>query len=125
MSSAEEFGKSAADFHAERDVFFMRQSANKKLLAPRITAVTSAKAASEEEERLPESTPKVDVSETVNAVMEALNTVGEDAKKHLTEEDKKFIKNTCLSDDSQGESSNLAFFIIIALIIGVLIGKKM
>lgn len=124
MSSKEENKKNSADFSAERNEFFMRQSVGKKLNPPRIQPTTSAKASNEvvDTEQTVNTEVEVDAEQTVKAVMEALVTVGDDASKHLSNEDKKFIKTVCLKEDS--DYTNIIYAIII-LLVGFTIGKSM
>jgi hypothetical protein len=124
MSSKEENKKNSADFYAERNEFFMRQSVGKKLNPPRIQPTTSAKASNEvvETEQTVDTNLEVDAEQTVKAVMEALVTVGDDASKHLSSEDKKFIKTVCLKEDSN--YTNVMYALII-LLIGFAVGKVM
>ena len=124
MSSKEENKKNSADFSAERNEFFMRQSVGKKLNPPRIQPTTSAKASNEvvEADQAVETNVEVDTEQTVKAVMEALVTVGDDASKHLSKKDKKFIKKVCLKEES--DYTNIMYALII-LLIGFAIGKTM
>ena len=124
MSSKEENKKNSADFSAERNEFFMRQSVGKKLNPPRIQPTTSAKASNEvvETEQTVDTNVEVDAEQTVKAVMEALVTVGDDASKHLSSEDKKFIKTVCLKEDSTYTN---VMYVLIILLIGFAVGKTM
>ena len=91
-------------------------SVGKKLNPPRIQPTTSAKASNEvvETEQTVDTNVEVDAEQTVKAVMEALVTVGDDASKHLSSEDKKFIKTVCLKEDSP--YTNVMYVLIILLI---------
>lgn len=124
MSSKEENKKNSADFSAERNEFFMRQSASKKINPPRIQPTTSAKASNEvvETEQSVDTNVEVDAEQTVKAVMEALATVGDDASKHLSNKDKKFIKTVCLKEDSNYTD---IMYIIVLILIGFAVGKVM
>tara|TARA_B100001989_G_C24489217_1_gene438616 strand:- start:86 stop:463 length:378 start_codon:yes stop_codon:yes gene_type:complete len=124
MSSKEENKKNSADFSAERNEFFMRQSVGKKLNPPRIQPTTSAKASNEVVETEPtvDTNVEVDAEQTIKAVMEALVTVGDDASKHLSSEDKKFIKTVCLKEDSTYTN---VMYVLIILLIGFAVGKTM
>ena len=101
MSSKEENKKNSADFATERNLYLTRQSNSNKLIPPRIQPMTSAKASEEvpENNSADSSEVEVDSKSTVKAVMEALVTVGDDASKHLSTEDKKYIKEKCLKEE--------------------------
>jgi hypothetical protein len=103
MTAGEDNRKNSADFSAQRNEFFMRQSSNNKMIPPRVIPLTSAKAVADEETKseVPEE-PKVvvDNEATMKAVVEALHVVGEDVAAHLSESDKKFIKEVCLKEET-------------------------
>ena len=73
------------------------------MIPPRVIPLTSAKAVADEETKseVPEE-PKVvvDNEATMKAVVEALHVVGEDVAAHLSESDKKFIKEVCLKEET-------------------------
>ena len=104
MTAGEDNRKNSADFSAQRNEFFMKQSSNNKMIPPRVFPSTSAKAVSADEEtksEVPEeSKVVVDNEATMKAVVEALHVVGEDVAAHLSESDKKFIKEVCLKEET-------------------------
>tara|TARA_B100000214_G_C23972990_1_gene631167 strand:- start:3854 stop:4240 length:387 start_codon:yes stop_codon:yes gene_type:complete len=122
MTSKEENKKNAADFYSERSEYFMKQSMQNKLNPPRIQPMTSAKAANEvpETEEVVETKVDVDAEQTVKAVMEALVTVGDDASKHLSAEDKKFISKVCLKEDNEYMT---IVYIVMILLAGYMVGS--
>jgi hypothetical protein len=125
-NSKEENKKSSADFSAERNDYYRLQHSTKKMIQPRIEPTTSAKA-SEEVEMNDEDVETVatkveaDNEQTVIAVMEALTTVGEEASKHLSASDKKYIKKVCL----QESDTNIYYIGIVLIVLSFLLGKNM
>jgi len=125
MSSKETNKKNAADFSTERSEYFMRQSQGAKLVPPRIQPTTSAKASKEvsiESEEVNEV--EVDSEKTVKAVMEALETVGEDVSQHLTKKDKDFIRKTCLNESDTTTTLYAIILVIIGITAGYMLQKK-
>ena len=107
MTAGEDNRKNSADFSAQRNEFFMKQSSNNKMIPPRVFPSTSAKAVADEETKseVPEeSKVMVDNEATMKAVVEALHVVGEDVATHLSESDKKFIKEVCLKEETNSMS---------------------
>ena len=123
--TGEENKKNSADFSAQRNEFFMRQTMSNKLLPPRIQPITSAKAASEEAVVEETTTEKVEVDseKTVKAVMEALETVGPEASKHLTKKDKDYIKSVCLKEND--DTYMFLIYMTIAILVGYSVGSYM
>lgn len=123
MSLTEENRRNSADFNAERNEYFMRQSLGKKLLVPRLSPSISAKASSEEPEDPEFIEPREDdKQETIKVVLDALASLG-DASKHLSEDDKSYIASVCLQDEEPETSSSPVLFIVIALIVGLMLGR--
>tara|TARA_A100001015_G_scaffold321118_1_gene450220 strand:+ start:1366 stop:1839 length:474 start_codon:yes stop_codon:yes gene_type:complete len=128
--------QTSADFITQRNSDMTKQAMNRKKLTPRLTSGVSAKAVTQPQPFPSDSTVDndgskkiVDKERTVEAIMEAVNAVGEDFKNLLNSEQLESMKKAGFDEKnnkSNDDCRNLynAMFVLMGFVAGYMIASS-
>ena len=128
--------QTSADFITQRNNEMTKQVMNRKKLAPRLDMGVSAKAVSQSQPMLDDSVTNndgekrvVDKEKTVEAIMDAVQAVGDDFKSLLNQEQLESMKKAGFNKDnkkSSDECRNLynAMFVLMGFAAGYMIANS-